>query len=88
MSIYGNFSGPFFPVFGLNTGKFGPEKTLYLNTFHAVEALLNDKSLNTVLGGECYFVHLSFILIVTTYLTDYEPPFGNRYQNEKLEKRS
>ena len=26
---YGAFSGP-------NTGKFGPEKTLYLDTFHAV----------------------------------------------------
>ena len=27
---------PFFPVFGLNTGKYGPEKTLHLGTFHAV----------------------------------------------------
>ena len=23
---YGVFSGPYFPVFGLNTGKYGPEK--------------------------------------------------------------
>ena len=30
------FSGPSFPVFGLNTGKDGPEKTSYLDTFHAV----------------------------------------------------
>ena len=43
------FSGPYFPVFGLtmestpylsvfssNAGKYGPEKTLYLDTFHAV----------------------------------------------------
>ena len=39
------FSGPFFLVFGLNmeiylfspnTGKYGPEKTLYLDTFQAV----------------------------------------------------
>ena len=36
------FYGPYFPVFGLNTGifspntgKYGPEKTLYLDTFHA-----------------------------------------------------
>ena len=29
MSKYGVFSGPYFPVFG-------PEKTLYLDTFHAV----------------------------------------------------
>ena len=33
MSKYGVFSGPYFPVFGLNTGKYRPEKTPYLNTF-------------------------------------------------------
>ena len=27
------FSGPYFPVFALNTGKYGPEKTLSLGTF-------------------------------------------------------
>ena len=26
MSKYGIFSGPYFPVFGLNVGKYGPEK--------------------------------------------------------------
>ena len=31
-----SFSGPYFPAFGLNTGKYGPEKTPYLDTFHAV----------------------------------------------------
>ena len=36
---YGVFSGPYFPVFGLNTGKYGPEKTSYLDTFHAVRDL-------------------------------------------------
>ena len=49
MSKYGVFSGPYFLVFGLNTeiysiisifspntGKYGPEKTPYLDTFHAV----------------------------------------------------
>ena len=46
VSKYGVFSGPYFPVFGLttpylsifspNTGKYGPEKTPYLDTFHAV----------------------------------------------------
>ena len=30
------FSGSYFPVFGLNTGKYGPEKTSYLDTFQAV----------------------------------------------------
>ena len=36
VSKYGVFSGPYFPVFGLNTGKYGPEKTPYFDTFHAV----------------------------------------------------
>ena len=36
MSKYGVISGPYFPVFSLNRGKYGPETTLYLNTFHAV----------------------------------------------------
>ena len=34
---HGIFSGPYFPVFGLNTGKYGPEKTPYLDSFHAVD---------------------------------------------------
>ena len=48
MSEYGVFYGPYFPTFGLNSeiyrkspiqcqcGKYGPEKTPYLDTFHAV----------------------------------------------------
>ena len=49
VSNYGLFSGPYFPAFGLNTerysypsifspnaGKYGQEKTPYLDTFHAV----------------------------------------------------
>ena len=30
-------SGSYFPVFSPNTGKYGPEKTPYLDTFHAVD---------------------------------------------------
>ena len=33
---YGVFSSPHFPLFGLNIEKYGPEKTPYLNSFHAV----------------------------------------------------
>ena len=35
-------SGPYFPVFGFNpnTGKYGPEITPYLGTFHAVQTIL------------------------------------------------
>ena len=36
VSKYGVISGPYFPVFGLNTGKYRPEITPYLDTFHAV----------------------------------------------------
>ena len=36
VSKYGDFSGPYFPVFNPNTGKYGPEKTSYLDNFHAV----------------------------------------------------
>ena len=36
MSKYGVFSSPFFPVFGLNTGKYRPEKTPHLCTFYVV----------------------------------------------------
>ena len=38
VSKYGVFSGPYFPVFSQNTGKYGPEETPYLDTFHAVIA--------------------------------------------------
>ena len=49
VSKYGGFSGPYFPAFELNRagygvsariqsecGKYGPEKPLYLDTFHIV----------------------------------------------------
>ena len=35
-SKYGVFSGPYFPVFELNTGKYGLEITSHLDAFHAV----------------------------------------------------
>ena len=55
MSKYGLFSGPYFPAFGLNAerysvfspnaGKYGPDKTSYLDTFH----VMLDMVLNTPL---------------------------------------
>ena len=36
MFKYRVISGPYFPVFGLDTGNYGPEITPYLDTFHAV----------------------------------------------------
>ena len=38
MSKYGVFPDPYFPIFSPNTGKYGPEKTPYLDTFHALQA--------------------------------------------------
>ena len=39
VSNYGVISGPYFPLFGPNTGKYGPEITPYLDTILAVIAL-------------------------------------------------
>ena len=39
MSKYEVTSGPYFPVFSPNTGKYGPEITPYLDTFHAVRGV-------------------------------------------------
>ena len=36
VSKYRVISGPYFPVFSPNPGKYGPEVTLYLDTFHTV----------------------------------------------------
>ena len=39
VSKYGSYFWSHFPVFGLNTGRYGLEITLYLDTFHAVYVL-------------------------------------------------
>ena len=36
MCKYGVFFGPCLPVASWNIGKYGPEKTPYLDTFHAM----------------------------------------------------
>ena len=36
VSKYGVFSGPYFTIFSPKTGKYEPEKTPYLDTFHTV----------------------------------------------------
>ena len=41
LSKYGVFSGPYFPVFGQNTGKYGSEKTPYMDTSHTVKSFLS-----------------------------------------------
>ena len=41
MSKYGVISGPYFPVFSPNAGKYGPEITPYLDTFLAMAVFKN-----------------------------------------------
>ena len=41
MFKYGVSSGPCFPVFSPNMGKYGPEKTPYLDTFHKVQITID-----------------------------------------------
>ena len=40
VSKYRVISGPYFPAFRLNTGKYGPEIAPYLDIFHVVPLLL------------------------------------------------
>ena len=43
MSKYRAFFGPYFPVFHLNIGKYGPEETPYLDTFDTVKGISDMK---------------------------------------------
>ena len=54
MSKCGVFSGPYFPVFSANAGKYGPEKTLYLGTFHAVKLFKKFKKSRLHIDKEFY----------------------------------
>ena len=40
----GSFFGPYFPEFGPNTGKYGPEITPYFDTFHAPDGSIDHNS--------------------------------------------
>ena len=43
MSKYGVISGPYFPVFSLNTGKYEQEITPCLDTFHTVKSIREER---------------------------------------------
>ena len=49
VSKYRVFSGPYFPVFGLNTDKCGTEKTPCLDTFHAVSMIFMGKVFSDII---------------------------------------
>ena len=40
-----HYENSYFPVFSPNTGKYGPGKTPYLDTFHAVYILMDNSGL-------------------------------------------
>ena len=86
LSKYGVISGPYFPVFGLNTGKHGPEITPYLDTFHTVLVYaVSLKNVFTVEIGNCHsrtsrpwhYLISSQVLYGCTLNTDFL--FDNRY---------
>ena len=76
VSKYGVISGPYFPVFGLNTGKYGPEITPYLDTFHAAWKLpkLSDICLSSPLDDCFWLLFHSLIKICQIEVTgSYKP---------------
>ena len=80
VSKIGVFSGPYFPVFGPNTeiyfvfspntGKYGPEKPPYLDTFHAVILIW---SLHHILISQVYIWDwlIRFFLFIIQFLLSF-----------------
>ena len=58
VSKYGVICGPYFPAFGLNTEKYGPDLTPYLLAFHA---------LFTIIIARYYLCHQSVIIYFFYY---------------------
>ena len=53
MCKYEVISGPYFPVLGLNTGKYRPEIIPYLDTFHAVQSYRHQEALTWTKDNRC-----------------------------------
>ena len=71
VSKYGVISGPYFPVFELNTGKYGPEITPYFDTFHAVNfssrSWFRKDKLNINLYIPCKVIFVDLFLNLKNY---------------------
>ena len=67
-SKYGAFSGPYFPVFVLNTGKYRPEKTPYLDAFYAMKMCwkLSSRTMNH--ADEGFFCSSSKMIKSDSYI--------------------
>ena len=74
------FSGPYFPAFGLNRGKYGPEKTPYLDTFHAVIMPPKAGIFHLESGLFFYQIYLFISLNYIFFLTDF---LQTRYKSRK-----
>ena len=75
LSKYEVISGPYFPVFGLNTGKYRPETTPYLDTFHAVD-------LKSIYFNRC-FLTICFISLTKQKYIHKMSMFSNIYPSVK-----
>ena len=64
VSKYGIISGPYFPAFGLNTAKYGPEITPYLDTFQAVRCNTSPENKKLFVSFVCFFFVVCQILMV------------------------
>ena len=65
VSKYQVFPGPYFPVFGLNTEKFGTGKTPYLDTFHAVDLFSKCEQIRSCLQIFPNLIHKSLSFFVS-----------------------
>ena len=56
--------GPYFPVFGLDTGKYIPEITPYLDTFHAVcsETWHANSGVDKIWAGSSSYISIHLFL--------------------------
>ena len=86
VSKYGDFSGPYFSP---NAGKYGPEKTLYLDTFHAVYIIYI--CITKVWDHLCYGIPFLVSLLIQKINVFLYGLFGcgsKRYWNEVLYRSS
>ena len=71
VSKYGVISGPYFPVFSPNTGKYGPEITRYLDTFHTVFLFCFERSYGV---NDCkkYVYYQSRLSLIADFIFCYQ----------------
>ena len=61
MSKYEDIFGPYFPVSSPNTGKYGPEITPYLDTFHVVHVFNGIESTACLSLVDICFSEIAFV---------------------------